>query len=64
MFHYNVPQPVVKAVITKDMKLSTASLENQLASALKKIEAYSKLNKVLVRKLDATSVDAELGRYK
>lgn len=64
VFQYHVPAPVVKAVITKDMKLSTATLESQLASALKKLEAYSKMNKILVRKLDVTSVNQELGRYK
>jgi hypothetical protein len=64
IFQYHVPPPVIKSKVANENKLSFATIESQLATALKKIEAYSKLNKILVRKLDATSIDEEMGRYK
>lgn len=47
-----------------DNRLSRATMELQLQNALKKLEAYSKLNESLLRKLDASTVDEEFGKYK
>jgi hypothetical protein len=50
--------------INHDNRLSIATMEKQLAMAFKKIDNYSKLNQILVRKLDASTVDVEFGRFK
>ena len=50
--------------VLQESKLSAALTEKQLALALKKLENYSKLNKILTQKLDATSVNAEISNYK
>jgi len=54
----------VVSSVQQGSKLSAAVMEKQLASALKKLENYSNLNRILTRKLDASSVDVEIGRYK
>ena len=50
--------------IQADNRLSKATMEIQLKNALKKVEQYSKINQALLRKLDASSVDEEFGKYK
>ena len=57
---------VLTAVSTMhtDNKLSRATLELQLQNALRKVDAHSRLNQALLRKLDGLTLDEDFGRYK
>ena len=59
-------QRVLAAVSTmqSDNKLSRATMELQLRNAVKKVEAYSKINQSLLKRLEASTVDEEFGKYK
>ena len=63
-YQYKVKRSHPVSSVLQESKLSAALTEKQLALALKKLENYSKLNKILTQKLDATSVNAEISNYK
>ena len=63
-YQHRLRLAAVVSKMNEETKLSVATMEKQLVTAFKKIDQYSKLNQILTRKLDSTSVEAEFGKYK